>query len=438
MPYPDVLSTQLEFRGKDNFAFGLSTNQAENFQGYHGKAVLTIVDEAPGIEPQLWDAFAGIMAGGKVHIVLAGNPTIASGPFFDAFTTERALWNCLTVDAFDSPNLIGLSVDRLLQLSPEELDRNPVPYLVTRRWVFDQNHLWWHGDELSSQSWMARVRGEFPSQAQNALIKLNWLERVKWRAEENPAQDTGGRLVAGVDVGGGQAETVVYLCEPLGERHKILTFGAWRGENTRGAVVKFLEPYRARLSAVRVDAIGIGHNFGLHLRDCRFPVELVNVGLASERRPGMGQSDPAQRFANLKAQLYQNLADAFEHDQIDGLVDDATIGQLASVLYEVDSHGRIKIEPKDKARQRAEALMMAFAPAVHDLRPIEEYYGFYRTGEEPGFSLSNWASEASDLPDAIRRHFQSRPQPREDTQPTERPGARLIEGYLRARARYGL
>jgi hypothetical protein len=62
------------------------------------------------------------------------------------------------------------------------------------------------------------------------------------------------------------------------------------------------------------------------------------------------------------------LADAFEHDQIDGLTDDETIGQLADIMYEHDSHGRMKIEPKEKARQRgvrspdrAEALMLALS-----------------------------------------------------------------------------
>jgi len=48
---------------------------------------------------------AGIIAGGDVHLVMAGNPTITSGPFFDAFHRERASWNCITIDAFDSPNL---------------------------------------------------------------------------------------------------------------------------------------------------------------------------------------------------------------------------------------------------------------------------------------------------------------------------------------------
>jgi hypothetical protein len=116
VPYPKLKTTELKFRDDNNFALGFSTNQAENFQGYHGKQVLIIADEAPGIESGIWDAVAGTMAGGEVHIVMAGNPTVPSGAFFDAFTKERGLWNCFTISAFDSPNLIGLELEQLLRL----------------------------------------------------------------------------------------------------------------------------------------------------------------------------------------------------------------------------------------------------------------------------------------------------------------------------------
>src|ERR1700737_3249060 len=75
VPYPKLKTTELKFRDDNNFALGFSTNQAENFQGYHGKQVLIIADEAPGIESGIWDAVAGTMAGGNVHIVMAGNPS---------------------------------------------------------------------------------------------------------------------------------------------------------------------------------------------------------------------------------------------------------------------------------------------------------------------------------------------------------------------------
>jgi phage terminase large subunit len=422
--FPEINTTGFKLRGEDNFALGLSTNRSDNFQGYHGKHLLIIADEAPGLESRIWDAIAGTMAGGKVHVVMAGNPILPAGAFFDAFGRGRDLWNCITVDAFDSPNLAGISLEQLLQMDPSAggpLDQNPVSYLVTRRWVYDQHKAWWHGDERSSPNWMSRVRGQFPDQAQNALIKLAWLERALERASLNPVADDAPSLIAGVDVGGGQAETVVYLCASKPGQHQIINMGAWRGEDTRGEVVRFLAPYRSRLTTVRVDDIGIGHNFGLHLRDERFVVELVNVSLPCESRPGSYENDPVKRFANRKAQFYQTLADAFEHDQIDGLTDDQTISQLADIMYEIDSHGRMKIEPKEKARQRgvrspdrAEALMLALGkprsmgeiimvstnPSRAKSHSVKHYE---RAPYETGFVLSADQSDENDRPSNLRR-----------------------------------
>jgi hypothetical protein len=378
VPYPKLRTTELRFRDDNNFAIGFSTNQTENFQGYHGKYVLIIAAEAPGIESGIWDAVAGTMAGGIVHIVMAGNPTVPSGAFFDAFSKERGLWNCFTVGAFDSPNLKGLTLEQLLGMDPAEggpLDQNPLPHLVTKRWVYDQYQSWWHGDEASSPNWLSRVLARFPQQAQNALIKMHWLERARQRALQNPVSVTGPpSLVAGVDVGGGDAETVVYVCEYTHDRRRILEMGAWRGQDTRGQVVDLLDQFRRRLSVVRVDGIGVGYNFALHLRDCHFPVEMVNVAMACEAKPQLTENDPTRRFVNQKAQFYQELADAFERDQVEGLTDEATIGQLASLQYEIDPQGRMKIEAKEKARargvpspDRAEALMLALG------KPREAY-----------------------------------------------------------------
>jgi len=213
---------------------------------------------------------------------------------------------------------------------------------------------------------MSRVRGQFPDQAEDALIRRRWLERAKERVLKNPVIDGGRPVVAGVDVGGGQAETVVFLCDIRGNRRRVIKMGAWRADDTRGQVVQFLAPYRNRLKSVVVDGTGIGHNFGFHLRDEGFPVELVKVGLPCRNRPELGENDPSKRFVNEKARLYQNLADAFEHDQVEGLSDETTLRQLADLRYEIDSHGRMRIESKQKARarrqtspDRAEALMLA-------------------------------------------------------------------------------
>jgi terminase large subunit-like protein len=238
VPYPPLKATEIKFRDENNFAIGFSTNQTENFQGYHGKYVLIIADEAPGIESGIWDAVAEPWPAERS---LSSWP--ATRPFrpmlsFDAFTQERGLWSCFTIDPFDSPNLKELDLEQLLRMDPSEggpLDRNPVPYLVTKRWVYDQYFAWWHGSESSSPNWLSRVLARFPDQAQNALFKMIWLERAKRNALQSPIGNSGaGPLVAGVDVGGGQPETVAYVCECKHDRRRIIRMGAWRGEDTRG------------------------------------------------------------------------------------------------------------------------------------------------------------------------------------------------------------
>jgi hypothetical protein len=139
---------------------------------------------------------------------------------------------------------------------------------------------------------------------------------------------------------------------------------------------------------VRVDSVGIGYGFAQHLQDC-FAVEFVNVGMACESKPHGGANDPARRFGTRKGYYYQELADAFEKGQVEGLTDERTIGQLAGILYEIDSQGRLRIESKEQARargllspDRAEALMLALCkpPQKYEYTPVRN---LYRSGSAP-------------------------------------------------------
>jgi hypothetical protein len=64
--YPHPTATSLVL-GPGRYAIGLSTNEGVRFQGFHGN-VLVVLDEAPGILPQIWEAIEGIRAGGDVQI----------------------------------------------------------------------------------------------------------------------------------------------------------------------------------------------------------------------------------------------------------------------------------------------------------------------------------------------------------------------------------
>ncbi len=346
--YP-VQPNQTELRlGPNRYAIGISTNEGVNFQGFHGK-VLIIMDEAPGIEGDIWEAIEGIRAGGDVRVLALGNPVIASGPFYDAFTTNRQGWNTITISAFDTPNLSGVTLDQLLEMPDEELSHNPRPYLTTRRWVREKYHEWGPGNPL----WDSRVLGNFPSQSDDSLISLAWIEAAVKREGKKT-----GKLTAGLDVAGpGEDETVL----KIRDGNVLIHSEAWSKADARGEVLAALRPYKDRLAVLNGDTVGIGYNFLLHLADNGIPVKHINVG-SSPR--------DTEKFANLKAEIYWALRDRFQNGEIAGLSDkrdERLMGQLAGIRYKQDHRGKIVIESKEdagkrgvKSPDRAEALMLCY------------------------------------------------------------------------------
>lgn len=341
------------------FAIGLSTDQSVRFQGHHARPesfLLLILDEAPGVIPGIYEAIEGIASAGDVRRLYLGNPVISSGPFFDIFAGDAPGWERFTIDAFDTPNLSGLSLESLLELSDDELDRSERPYLVTRRWVRDRYYEWGETHPL----WESRVRGAFPLQAEDALISLAWLEQARQRG----VQDTvAAPLVAGIDVAGpGEDETVL----TLRRGDAVLDLQAFAQADARGAVLAALAVHAARLRSkadlvVNVDSAGIGHYFGLALQDAGYTVRLVNVG----ESPTTDQQH--EKFANLKAEVCWAFRERAQRGALAGLRDQRAISQLAGIRYQHDSRGRIVIESKADARKRgvkspdrAESVILAF------------------------------------------------------------------------------
>lgn len=235
--------------------------------------MLVVVDEAPGLRPSIYRAIEALRSGGNVRVLLLGNPTITSGEFYEAFTSRRETWTTITTGAFDTPNLEGISLEQLLAMGPDELAANPVPKITTRQWVRDQYH------ELGPEHpmWLANVLAEFPTEAENALIPLGWLEQARSR---EPAIADDDPLVAGIDVAeGGEDETVLVV------RHgsAILSMQTWK-RAAQGEVLAALAQYRGSGLTVQYDSIGVGAYFSTPLRDAGFRCVPVNVGMAPYSR----------------------------------------------------------------------------------------------------------------------------------------------------------
>lgn len=345
-----------------NYALGFSASKGVNAQGFHGKRVLILVDEAIGIASDLWDAIEGIRAAGDVRMVKLCNPTVPSGAPYEDFTRNRASTECITISAFDTPNLAGLTMESLLELPEDELDLAPYPWLTRRRWVKEMYFKW----GPTNPRFQSRVLGEFPTQADDSVFSLADIERAALPlTEADDAQlaklTAPGMVVQiGIDVAGpGEDETTATA--RLGPF--IIARDAWSVPDSRGKVVMFLAELRRKYPGARlvvvVDTVGVGLHMATHLMDHHHDVRPFVAG---------GRPNDPSMFTNWKAEAYWGTRERFKLGQVRGLDDEDTKAQLSDVRYRETSAGRIEIEPKDEAKKRgstspdrAESLIMAFA-----------------------------------------------------------------------------
>jgi hypothetical protein len=288
---------------------------------------------------------------------MLGNPTISSGPFYQAFTRERKSWVRFNVSAFSSPNFEKWrTVNQLLRADPTELVDVPRPYLVQPSWVLEKYHAW----TPESPLWQTRIAAEFAEQSEDSLISLAWIDKASRDEGRVSAKDP---WVAGLDIAGpGESETVLTV------RHgaKIEAIESWSIPDPRRQVINRLHEWNAKAGGdlkIYADMIAVGHYFVEDIKAEGLDVIGVNVGLAPT-----GELEEAGKYANLKAQLYWHLREIFQAEAVFNLRDDVAQSQLTSIRYKLTPQGKIQIESKEDARRRgvhspdrAESIMLAFA-----------------------------------------------------------------------------
>ena len=363
---PEPTSTGLDI-SPSRYAFGASSSAGINIQGLHGSNVLIVADEAPGIESDIWDAIEGIRAGGNVHVLELGNPVIPSGHFYDSFTRNRSIYHCISISAFDTPNLQHpdgrpVTADELLAMSAEQLSHCPFPSLVTRAWVRERLQIW----GPKHPKYIARVLGEFPSDDPASVFPLSWIERARRDpSEAELKQAKNHRIQVGIDVAGAGADETVLTARVGGI---ILGQRFWSEADPRGSVLRELSEIRAGkydypLGPIVVDTVGIGYNFALHLVDQGFPCYGFNAGQ---------RAIDATQFVNQKAEAHWTFRGYLQENLISGLIDEETAAQLSTIRYRENSRGLTEIESKEARNQRgipgspdrAESLIMAFMRIV--------------------------------------------------------------------------
>src|SRR3990167_7373863 len=188
----NLLKTELVFND-EWFGVGISTNEPVRFQGRHSPHLLVVIDEASGIDPEIWDMVDALH---PEKILAIGNPLDNVGKFFDAF--QSPLWHKIQVSCREC-------VDWQKQ-------NGVINGLVTPEWIEETQDI--HGRNSSYVK--IHVDGEFPEEASDALISRSWVERARLgldidgkSLEEEREEDVVRLVSCDVATKHGENETVI-------------------------------------------------------------------------------------------------------------------------------------------------------------------------------------------------------------------------------------
>ena len=213
-----------------------------------------------------------------------------------------------------------------------------------------------------SPAYQARVLGQFPTEADDTLIPLAWIEA----SMEREAPDGMVPVELGVDVArfGSDKTVIATRCGP-----RVLPLQVYAKQDTMETTGHAIIEYKERqATAIKVDVIGMGAGVVDRLAEQQYPVYGINVA-ESPRDP--------ERFSDLRSELWWLLRDLLNPDPrlnpypISLPKDDELLGDLCGIKYKITSKGQIRVEGKDDMKKRikrspdrGDAVVLAFTPVM--------------------------------------------------------------------------
>jgi phage terminase large subunit len=331
----------------DELFLSARTSRAESpeaMQGVHSPNVLLLADEASGIPQEVFNAARGSMSGESATTVLTGNPTRASGFFFDTHHELKQYWKTYWIYAARSP-----------QAPKEEIKdgqhRRYGSLRVSQAFVDEIAA----SDGEDSNEYRIRVLGQFPTMDDNTVISRDLAEAAAYR---DVVLDPQANEVWSVDVARFGDDRSVLLKR---QGQVVTEIQSWKGLDlmqTCGRIKAEYDVASKKPSVICVDAIGVGGGVADRLLEQNLPIIAVNVSEA----PAIGN------YRNLRAELWFRVKDWLVKRVGKIPRDELLIAELCRVRYTYSSNGKIQVESKDEMKKRglkspdlADALCLSFA-----------------------------------------------------------------------------
>lgn len=330
-PLPGYIDARNTWKDDDGTQFGYGRKPPDHttenaVQGIHGEYVLAIIDEACGIQKDMFDAVGAITSNATSRRMAIGNPTNPASYFGDIFANDIG-WELFTLSVLDSPNFTD---------EKHEMPETALKQLTDPSWVESRKKEWGEDDPR----YKSRVLGEFAYDLGDTFIPYSLLDKA---IDVEIAEE--GRPILGVDIARHGVDSSVVYANYNG---RIRFVGSWDNANSIESANR-VDALARELNAseVRIDSIGVGGGVLDQLTHlCGYDYMLVEM-VSSYRSPDPKQWHNARAFwwSNVKDKLFANKLDIDAEDE-------TLIGELAVPQYKYAPQGGLLIESKDEMRKR--------------------------------------------------------------------------------------
>lgn len=267
-----MLTTRWEL-AEEWYGIGLSTDEPENLQGYHARHLLVVVDEADGIDPQMWTALDSLVTSGHCLMVCIGNPD-----------DPQSEWRKRVTEAQSNPNkrVIRIEADDVTPFFAQ------YPFMLNPAWVEEKRRLW--GE--TGPRYLSKVKAQWPDQGADTLVPMSWLLAAKGRSVER------GLPALGVDVARFGTDRSVRALMEGGWLRRLAVTSQEDIVQTSSKVVQDIDTYAP--VAIAIDAIGLGAGVADMVRHAR-PRARITEFVANAKPT---YEDPHEKFADLASQWW--------------------------------------------------------------------------------------------------------------------------------------
>lgn len=295
-----------------------SKENTEALAGVHADWVAPIVDEASGVDEQIYETMEGSLTSGHILVILTGNGTRSIGYFFDSHHKDKARWQTYSFDSTESPRV----------------DKKYVDGIVAK-----------YGSD--SIQYAIRVQGMFPDEGimdDKGYVQMFTpadLHIVPFDHDWRPT----GRSVGALDASGEGQDTTAWAVR---DRQRAGIVGEEQISSAAGMAIRsmtLMDRFHVQPEDFVIDAFGVGHAVAQEI--ALASAKLNNPWRVTPMNSGEPCDDEADReqFINKRAEGYYKL---LKWCRAGGEIMDSPRlrDELLSIRFRRTQNGRVQIMSK--------------------------------------------------------------------------------------------